>query len=83
MYYQRGDYPKAVEQLERALELARDDPTIAEHLADAYVKTGKAQDALRLYQEALGRSKEKDQVERLRAKIQGLQDGHADGGKDS
>ena len=47
------------------------------------VKTGKTPEALRLYQEALGRSKEKDQVERLRAKIQVLQDGHADGGKDS
>ena len=39
VYYQKGDYPKAVEQLERAVEITVDDPTIIEHLADAYEKS--------------------------------------------
>jgi len=32
VYYMRGDYPRAVEQLERAIEHAGDDPTVTEHL---------------------------------------------------
>ena len=42
VYYQRGDYEQAIEQLERAVELAADDPTIAEHLGDAYIKAGRS-----------------------------------------
>ena len=40
VYYQRGDYQKAVDQLERAIERAGDDPTVTEHLGDAYEKLG-------------------------------------------
>ena len=36
VYYQRGEYEEAIEQLERAMDLASDDATIAEHLGDAY-----------------------------------------------
>jgi len=72
VFYQRGEYDKAIQQLERALEIAGDDPTICEHLADAYVRVGKSRDALRLYQEALTRAKEGAQLERLKAKIQSL-----------
>ena len=47
--FQRGDYPKAVELLERAVALAADDPTISEHLGDAYNRSGRTADALRIY----------------------------------
>jgi tetratricopeptide (TPR) repeat protein len=73
VYYQRGDYPKAVEQLERAVELTTDDPTIIEHLADAYDKVGKSERALTRYREALKRTKENDQIKRIRDKIQRLE----------
>jgi len=69
VYYQRGDFKKAVEHLEHAVELAGEDPTITEHLADAYEKLGRRSDALRVYRDALARSKEPDQVERLKRKI--------------
>src|SRR5258708_8576603 len=36
VYYQKGDYKKAVEQLERAVNLTGSDSTITEHLGDAY-----------------------------------------------
>ncbi len=72
MYYQRGDYEKAVEQLERAIELAGEDPTVTEHLGDAYEKTGKTLDAVRVYQEALGKAKETDQIDRLKGKLESL-----------
>ena len=73
VYYQRGDYDKAIEYLERAVALAADDPTIAEHLGDAYKKAGRTSDALRIYRDALSRATEREQTERLRGKIDGLQ----------
>jgi Flp pilus assembly protein TadD len=73
VYYQRGDYVRAVEQLERAVEITVDDPTIIEHLADAYEKVGKPDRALARYREALKRSKESDQIKRIREKIQRLE----------
>src|SRR5207249_683978 len=73
VYYQRGDYGRAVEQLERAVELAGDDPTVAEHLGDAYERAGKPRDALRLYQDALARAKEAAQIERLKGKVHSLE----------
>jgi tetratricopeptide (TPR) repeat protein len=73
VYYQRGDYPKAVEQLERAVELTADDPTIIEHLADAYDKAGKTDRALSRYRDALKRTKEAEQSKRIRDKIQRLE----------
>src|SRR4030095_11106883 len=73
VYYQRGDYRKAIEQLERAVEIANDDPTVIEHLGDAYERLGNSGDALRAYRDALGRSEESSQSERLRGKIQALE----------
>jgi tetratricopeptide (TPR) repeat protein len=70
VYYQRGDYTRAVEQLERAVEITVDDPTIIEHLADAYEKVGRPDRALTRYREALKRTKEGDQIKRIREKIQ-------------
>ena len=40
-YYQLGDYPHAVEQLEHAAELEAADPDINDHLGDAYWKIGR------------------------------------------
>jgi tetratricopeptide (TPR) repeat protein len=73
VYFQRGDYNRAVEQLERAVEITVDDPSIIEHLGDAYEKSGKPDRALTRYREALKRSKENDQIKRIRDKIQRLE----------
>ena len=72
IYYQRGDYAKAVEHLERAVELVGDDPTVIEHLGDAYEKAGRTMDASQAYREALAHAKEADQIQRLRTKIDTL-----------
>jgi tetratricopeptide (TPR) repeat protein len=73
VYYQKGDYPRAVQELERAVEITVDDPAILEHLADAYDKTGKTDSALARYREALKKSKDNEQIKRLQEKIQRLQ----------
>jgi tetratricopeptide (TPR) repeat protein len=72
VYFQRGDYQRAVETLERAAERAGDDPTIVEHLGDAYWKTGRNDSALQSYKDALAHTKDAAQIQRLKGKIQGL-----------
>jgi tetratricopeptide (TPR) repeat protein len=73
VYYQKGDYNKAVEFLERAVEITVDDPTIIEHLGDAYEKTSKIDRAVVRYRDALKKTKEDEQSKRLREKIQRLE----------
>jgi tetratricopeptide (TPR) repeat protein len=73
VYYQKGDYPKAVEHLERAVEITVDDPTIMEHLGDAYEKAGRPDRAIARYREALKKTTESDQVKRIREKVQRLE----------
>ena len=73
VYFQKGDYPRAVEQLERAVEITVDDPTIIEHLGDAYEKVGKPDHALPRYRDAVKKSKEDDQIRRIREKIERLE----------
>ena len=50
-----------------------DDPTIIEHLADAYEKAGKSDRAVTRYRDALKRTKENDQIKRIQEKIQRLE----------
>jgi tetratricopeptide (TPR) repeat protein len=69
VYYQKGDYPRAIEQLERAVRLVVDDPVIIEHLGDAYLKDDRPGKALRSYRDALKASTEAKQQERIRSKI--------------
>jgi hypothetical protein len=50
-----------------------DDPTIIEHLGDAYEKVARPERALARYRDALKRAKENDQIKRIREKIQRLE----------
>jgi tetratricopeptide (TPR) repeat protein len=49
VYYQRGDYANAVSQLERAVKIIKEDPTMLEHLGDAYSGLSRFKDALAVY----------------------------------
>ena len=75
VYYQKGDYRRAIEQLEKAVHLVVDDPVIIEHLGDAYLKVGKPGKALRSYRDALKSATEDEQVQRIRSKIAELERG--------
>ena len=44
-FYRLGDYKKAVEKLEEAVELEAGDPEINNHLGDAYWKVGRREEA--------------------------------------
>jgi Flp pilus assembly protein TadD len=44
-HYRLGDYTKAVEKLEEAVELAAGDPEINDHLGDAYWRVGRREEA--------------------------------------
>jgi tetratricopeptide (TPR) repeat protein len=44
-FYRLGDYKKAVEQLEQAVELEAGDPEINDHLGDAYWRVGRRDEA--------------------------------------
>jgi tetratricopeptide (TPR) repeat protein len=45
-YFRLGDYPKAVEKLEQAVELEAGDPEINNHLGDAYWMVGRKDEAV-------------------------------------
>jgi tetratricopeptide (TPR) repeat protein len=52
VYYQRGEYREAVNELERALRIVGEDPVILEHLGDAYAALSRYKDALTAYRQS-------------------------------
>lgn len=69
VHYQRGEFKEAVAELERAARMVGNDPVISEHLADAYVKVGRASDALRLYRDCEARTENPEQRTRVNEKL--------------
>ena len=51
--YQQGRYPEALRELKRAVEKAKEDPVIFDHLGDALMKNGLAEDAMTAWQKSL------------------------------
>ena len=72
---------RAVEELEKASELTGDDPTIKEHLADAYRRLGREPEAQRVYREALGKAEDPAQRTRLEEKLRGIDRAATPGGR--
>ncbi|MBF0101037.1 MAG: tetratricopeptide repeat protein [Desulfobacterales bacterium] len=70
VFYKKGDYQKAVEQLKKAVQLIPDDPILLEHLGDAYLKMDQIEDARKCYQKAIEHKKE--DVDQLHKKINQL-----------
>ncbi len=71
VYYQKGLYKKAVEYLEKAVELTDADPVITEHLGDAYQKEKRLDKALEAYKKAI--SNAEAPVSDLKKKIEELE----------
>ncbi len=75
VYFQKGDYETAVTHLENAARMTGYEPTIADHLAQAYVKIHQPHRAVEVYQEAVKHAdgnNRQDDVLRMKEKIQAL-----------
>ncbi|PKN33393.1 MAG: hypothetical protein CVU61_13700 [Deltaproteobacteria bacterium HGW-Deltaproteobacteria-19] len=53
VYFKKNDLGKAIQYLRDAALAVPDDPTIAEHLGDAFAKAGQKEEALSAYRKAL------------------------------
>lgn len=76
VYYQRGEYDRAVAELERAVKLVEDDPVILEHLGDAYRALKRFQEALTAYRrsEALGGGESGPElIEKIKSAEEGIE----------
>ncbi len=72
VYFQKGDYESALRELEKANRLTADDPVIREHLADAYAKVGRTEEAIRVYRDCEARTDDEEQRKRVLRKISEL-----------
>lgn len=83
VYYKMGDFPSAVRELELAVALAPDDPTIYEHLGDAYAKNNDLVKARKAYLKSMEFYEEQNKKEAVRRKLLALppENGQAGGKK--
>jgi Flp pilus assembly protein TadD len=65
-----GDYEAAVTQLEKAIELVPEDPTINDHLGDAYWQTGRLTEARFQWRRALQLGPQENDIKPIEAKIE-------------
>lgn len=68
--YLTGDYEAAVESLERAVFLEPGDPTLNDHLGDAYWKVGREREARFQWNHALGLNPAPEERAKIEAKIE-------------
>lgn len=71
VYYKRGDYQNAVKELKMAVDTSVDNADLRYHLAAAYAKTGKIQDAKVELEKALALDKNHAESQALHAELQG------------
>ena len=68
--YRLGHYVRAVKHLELAVELMPLDPIISDHLGDAYWRVGRKYEARFQWRRALSFGPEKEEIRKIRAKIE-------------
>ncbi len=76
-YYKLGDFKSAEKALAEALTALPDEPVIHAHLGDLYAATGRTQEAILAWQEALDRGVEN--ADEIRAKVEAARSGRGDG----
>ncbi|MBU4310301.1 tetratricopeptide repeat protein, partial [bacterium] len=72
-YYQKGDYEKALELLEKAMGFVSDDPVIFDHLGDAYQKKNLLEKALHSWEKSYNLNKDKKvkkKIKRVRKELE-------------
>ncbi|HEV8028282.1 MAG TPA: tetratricopeptide repeat protein, partial [Stellaceae bacterium] len=68
-YYRLGDFTKATQTLEHAIELLPEDPTINDHLGDAYWQAGRVAEARFQWRRALQFKPEAGDVKTIEGKL--------------
>ncbi|KAB2851590.1 MAG: tetratricopeptide repeat protein [Hyphomicrobiaceae bacterium] len=68
-HYRLGDYKEAVKHLERACELAPQDPTINDHFGDSLWRVGRELEARFQWQQALSLKPEPEDEQKIRDKL--------------
>ena len=64
VFYAKGEYGRAVEELERAAAIVGNDPVILEHLGDAYTAVGRYREALDSYEKSKSIEDGREEIER-------------------
>ena len=73
LYYQKGDYKRAADELTKAHQRVPDDPVIAEHVGDAYLKLGDRAQATEFLEKALKLDTKGERKQILEEKLKGLE----------
>lgn len=71
--FKRGDTEGAIRYLERAFKVKSDEPIIAEHLGDAYLRHQMWQRAIAMYRQAMKFEKDSDKNKRINDKLANVQ----------
>lgn len=74
VYYKKGEYAKALNELLRAFQSLPDDPTIAEHLGDVYSALNEYVKAIEYFDKALGLEKKEDKKKQIEEKKKALEE---------
>lgn len=69
-YFRLKDYTRAVSELERAVVTRPDDPTINDHLGDAYWEVGRKLEAKFQWKQALDLKPEPEEEAKIKAKLE-------------
>lgn len=75
VYFQMRQYPRAIDELQKAAKLLPADGTVQEHLGDALRAAGKLADARDAYQRALASMHDKDALPGVRKKLEEVERG--------
>ena len=73
VYFRQERYNQALEYLEKAFELMTNDPVVAEHLGQAYEKTGQPDQAIEMYRKALEKDPDNEDIIRRIESLEGKQ----------
>jgi tetratricopeptide (TPR) repeat protein len=74
VYYMKGEYEKALEELQQAAsKLKPEDAVVFDHLAETLEKLGKADDAVRYWQKAIALDQDDADPKKLQEKIDAAQ----------
>jgi tetratricopeptide (TPR) repeat protein len=74
VYYKKGDYKKALDELLKAYDNIPNDPTIAEHLGDTYASLKEYSKAIEYFEKSMKLENKEEKKKVLEQKIKAIED---------